>query len=337
MPISYNPGIQDQRAQITSQMFQNLSGDLQQFGQQQRIEQAKREALAYQNTKNQAMLDSVRGLTDSQGNPLISPEEMLKIHEAKTPEQAGALLEAGLGNAAFKIAQDKAAQSRQYQGSQIANAYADAALRRAQANKIMNPPPGPANANQPVMLNGKEVGRYGPTGEPHFYPQQAVQSEDGPIPLDPVIDPNTGKRLQGKAINRKTGAEVDTSGENPSVVTLDSTGAFYLDNKSKSWKPIPASTVMAQKVGQIGQQPAQQPPGYFANLVNAVKGQQPAGGVSVQGGTAQPPLPAATPTGQPVAAAPAGVRVKSPDGKFGFIPADQVQAALAQGYVAAPQ
>lgn len=138
------------------------------------------------------------------GQPYVPVDALNKYHSAGLSAQQG-MVTAAQANFANDIQQQTAARQ--------------ADLERAQANYYQ------AHGN---YMNAHAAAEGG---------------GGGPIKVDPVVDPATGKTTPGVGLVRKTGAVVSTAADQGQV-QMDPTGKFFFDNKSRSWKPLPAATMV---------------------------------------------------------------------------------------------
>jgi hypothetical protein len=242
----------------------------------------------------------------------------------------------------FRNEQLKAMQESRAASAELRRQQADAlsfepseenkALARSMGNELIQTAPGKW-----------QVVPYGGSG------QDEVQTD--PLKVGDKVIPGIG-------VNRKTGQYVyfpQDVGNGVKIEVDPQTGTpFYRDIKGNphplTGQQIMAGQIMPNQPGAATAQPQQQGGGMLDSIINGIFNS--VGGVSPfdSSGSGQPsPTPAQTPDAQapiaaatgnevtapaPVVAQPSGqkVKVKSPDGRVGLIPAEQLPAALTKGY-----
>lgn len=173
-----------------------------------------------QNAFGDATMDHLSQTTGADGKPFVPVDALTRYHQASSSQKAG-MVQAALANATFDAARQ--------------NASGEAQLRAAQAGYYG------AHSN---YMNAQAA--------------QQGQDSDNPITVDPLTDPSTQQPVPGMGIVRKTGAIVSTGGDS-GAPNIDPSGKFYLDNKTRSWKPLPGATMVLPGINPQAGGPVQTP------------------------------------------------------------------------------
>jgi hypothetical protein len=173
-------------------------------------------------------------------NGLISLEEVNDYNSAAGNKKTGiaAGLMAGMMDDA---ARQKQRDAEQMQAAQIEHLNAQAFLANQQANEA-SVPFQPGIVNVPGGPDGKSV-PFAITSKHSAQPLHGGDSGSDETIIDPLIDPSTKQPVPGMGVVRKTGQVTRTTTEQPQV-TLDPTGKFRWDDKSRSWQPLTPAFIM---------------------------------------------------------------------------------------------
>jgi hypothetical protein len=136
-----------------------------------------------------------------------------------------------------------------------------------------------------------------------------------PVQILPYNDPVTGKSVEGIGIVKGGGNQfqvVRTGTDEPQQFTDPSSGVIYRKTATGDWKALSASEIIGGKIA-------------------AEKSNSQATGNSTFNVTPNQPTPTPTPTATPTPP-PGKVRVISPQGQAGWIPAERLQDYITAGY-----
>jgi hypothetical protein len=168
---------------------------------------------------------------------------------------------------------------------------------------------------------GEPIGIYGPSGQVQYFPAQATEKGNEPVITDSLkID---GREIPGIGTNRKTGQYVYYG--DSGIIRDDKTGALGTRDTRGNFKPLSAQQITAMDMdpnNPLRQTTTPQEKSSWQKLFGG--GNAPAAANGGSPNVSQTPPPAAAPAGK--------VRVISPQGVPGFVPAERVKDYLEAGY-----
>jgi len=173
-------------------------------------------------------------------NKMIGIDELTKYQAASSTKKTG-MAAAMAANMHADLRRREQEANRAMQERKMAQSWEIAKMAHA---------PDP-NAGRTILHpeTNKPIGIYGAGGNPQFFPREATEAADGPIQVDPFVDPTTQKPVPGMGIVRKTGqigyfgALLGAGGGVP-IETDPTTGMkFYRDAKGNP-KPLDPTKVM---------------------------------------------------------------------------------------------
>lgn len=239
----------------------------------------------------------------------ITPDEYTKYQAGSLTQKRG--IAAGI---AANIADDyRRGQQSFSKGMQQANlgisqghlALAQQAAAQQQAAQNWQPPQAAIDA---MNATGGALVQVGPGRYvTRDYPDNPNDPNSSGVSVLPLIDPVTKQPVVGRGIVSKTGAVVDTTSGSPTV-QLDPTKKFYLDDKTRSWKPLNPKLArsMSDMAGDPNAAPADSNLNFWQRQGARLLGIDPSTINSVTAGT-----PAAPAAGSQMATAPAAAGAPS--------------------------